>query len=881
MKPIRLVICGWGPYKGKQEIDFTGLDQRGLFLIAGPTGAGKTSIFDAIAYALYGSMSGSMREKSSVRSDFAAADMPTYVELVMNHGGRAYTIYRNPEYLRPRKRQTGEMPRTELVKEKEKAVLTEPSGKKIEGGSEVTRRIQELLRLDYRQFKQLSMIAQGEFAKLFTASPAEKTKIFREIFGTDLYERLASVLRGKSVDIYKQVTQCRNKMDEHIDMLAGGGIFTREDACAKWQELTAVGSYYYEGIIDFLQVQVRSNKEDLKEIKNQFAACEKEMNKLTKQEERAKRAESLFARLEAETLKKKELAQKRNEIEQAKALLVKQEAAAALKVEEMQKKAAAEYTCQLEMRIQASREEILSLQERKTAGAFSYENRDKIAAAYQTKSQVKELSGVYEELAEVCRKEKDELYKLQKEYLLAEEQEDKEKEAYERAEKAYRHGIAGILSSQLSEGTPCPVCGALHHPAPAKKEQNLPDEEQVRELKAVFESKQQTRIVLHGKTASLAAKAEESEKKLKECGRQKEQMEKALLAEKEIFRNYIDSCKESEFFERVKEYEQTSAVLEEKQRVYKEQQEELLVQKQKVNDLGERWRQQLFHAGFSDEKEYEQVLADPEGLRRRRESIQEYQQNCHANQEMIAHLKRETKDFKRENLKEIQVRLEEQKRQKQQVLEGQMEQGNRLKMIESSLGALKEKQKELTLLMEKYSMLKDLDDAANGNNPKRLVFEQFVMASYFEDILQAANIRLRFMSGGRYELRRMEQVSDGRSKDNLEIEVMDYYTGKSRSVKTLSGGESFKASLALALGMSDVVQALSGGIKVEALFIDEGFGSLDGESLEQACLTLQTLVEKDRLIGIISHVPELAEKIENKIYIHKTNAGSSIEVMVS
>lgn len=441
MKPVRLVICGWGPYKGKQEIDFTGLDQRGLFLIAGPTGAGKTSIFDAIAYALYGSMSGSMREKSSVRSDFAAADMPTYVELVMNHGGRAYTIYRNPEYLRPRKRQTGETARTDLVKEKEKAVLTEPSGKKIEGGSEVTRRIQELLRLDYRQFKQLSMIAQGEFAKLFTASPAEKTKIFREIFGTDLYERLASVLRGKFVDIYKQVTQCRNKMDEHIDMLAGGGIFTREDACAKWQELTAVGSYYYEGIIDFLQVQVRSNKEDLKEIKNQFAACEKEMNKLTKQEERAKRAESLFARLEAETLKKKELAQKRNEIEQAKALLVKQEAAAALKAEEMQKKAAAEYTCQLEMRIQASREEILSLRERKTAGAFSYENRDKIAAAYQTKSQVKELSGVYEELAEVCRKEKDELYKLQKEYLLAEEQEDKEKEAYERAQRAaYRTG---------------------------------------------------------------------------------------------------------------------------------------------------------------------------------------------------------------------------------------------------------------------------------------------------------------------------------------------------------------------------------------------------------------------------------------------------------
>ena len=160
MKPVRLTICGWGPYKGKQEIDFTGLDKRGLFLVTGPTGAGKTTIFDAITYALYGNMSGSMREKGSVRSDFAAADTPTFVELVMTHGGREYTLYRNPEYLRPRKRQTGtagvkgdpdKARNTGLVKEKEKAVLTEPEGKKVEGSSEVTRRVQELLRLDYRQ----------------------------------------------------------------------------------------------------------------------------------------------------------------------------------------------------------------------------------------------------------------------------------------------------------------------------------------------------------------------------------------------------------------------------------------------------------------------------------------------------------------------------------------------------------------------------------------------------------------------------------------------------------------------------------------------------------------------------------------------------------
>lgn len=182
--------------------------------------------------------------------------------------------------------------------------------------------------------------------------------------------------------------------------------------------------------------------------------------------------------------------------------------------------------------------------------------------------------------------------------------------------------------------------------------------------------------------------------------------------------------------------------------------------------------------------------------------------------------------------------------------------------------------------MEQYSLYKRLDDAANGNNKKRLVFEQYVLAAYFEEILMAANLRLETMSGGRYRLRRVQEVGDGRSKDSLDMEVMDYYTGKYRSVKTLSGGESFKASLALALGMSDVIQAGSGGIRVETLFVDEGFGSLDGESLEQACETLESLVEKDRLIGLISHVPELSEKISSQIRIYKTNAGSRAEVVV-
>lgn len=878
MKPVRMTICGWGPYKGKQEIDFAGLDRRGLFLITGPTGAGKTTIFDAITYALYGNMSGTMREKGSVRSDFAAADVPTYVELVMTHNGREYTIYRNPEYMRPRKRQAGQ---TALTKEKERAVFTEADGRKTEGSSEVTKRVQELLRLDYRQFKQLSMIAQGEFAKLLNAPPTEKTKIFREIFGTDLYERMAAALKGKASGFYRNVAECRNKMDENIDMLSGDKVFTKEDASLQWKELTSSGSYYYEGIIAFLQTQTSIFKKEFKELQKQYSKCENQVQMLTRKSEQAQRVNSLFDQLEGQRQRKRELAAKNKEIKQAEKLLARQEAAAVLRLAETRKKAEQDYAHRLERQIQTIEEEMTALRKRRDLGASLYKNKDRMNAVYQMESRLWEILSQHEEIQKRYAKEKEELRKLQQKYLEAEQEEERDKAAYEQAEKMYRHGVAGILGECLTEGMPCPVCGSVHHPAPAKKKPDMPDEEKVKKLKTVFEQTQQKRIAFHGEAASYVSKAEETDSRLKECVSRQENLEKELLKEKRLLGDYLEKYSEEQFLEQIKEYEHAEAVLGEKGSVLQKQKKELEDQKQKIKDLAVQWKQQLTDAGFKTESEYEAALVDPDSLQSLREKIQSYRQECHGNQEMLSHLEKETKYLKKEDLEKLKEKLEAENARKKQLFSEQMEWGKRLQALENGLDSLKEKQDQLAFLMEQYRVLKDLDDAANGNNKKRLVFEQYVLASYFEDILKAANIRLHLMSGGRYELKRMQQVSDGRSKDNLEIEVMDYYTGKYRSVKTLSGGESFKASLALALGMSDVVQAQSGGIRVETLFIDEGFGSLDGESLEQACLTLQTLVEKDRLIGIISHVPELAEKIENQICIHKTNAGSSIEVMVS
>ena len=344
--------------------------------------------------------------------------------------------------------------------------------------------------------------------------------------------------------------------------------------------------------------------------------------------------------------------------------------------------------------------------------------------------------------------------------------------------------------------------------------------------------------------------------------------------------SYVAEHREEQFIDQLSAYEKRLAVLSEKEKNLREQEKELTEKRNSSRVLAQEFEEKRKKAGFEREEDYRGALSCEQERGELREKIQNYRQNCRANDEMLHHLKEETANVQREDVAMLESMLGNLNEQKAQLFEEQMKLGSRVRSMETGLHSLKEKQERLERLMKDYSLLKDLDDAANGNNKKRLVFEQYVLASYFETILKAANIRLRMMSGGRYELRRVSRVSDGRSKDNLEIEVLDYYTGKYRSVKTLSGGESFKASLALALGMSDVVQAGSGGIRVEALFIDEGFGSLDSESVEQACLTLQSLVEKDRLIGVISHVPELAEKIESQIRIHKTSTGSSVEVMV-
>ena len=338
--------------------------------------------------------------------------------------------------------------------------------------------------------------------------------------------------------------------------------------------------------------------------------------------------------------------------------------------------------------------------------------------------------------------------------------------------------------------------------------------------------------------------------------------------------------KSAEFEKILNEYRTIRAQIKEKRSQLAKDEEEGKEQEEKVKILEETFEKKYTDAGFSSREEYEASVRTAAELEKMEEKLNNYYSKVQAIENLIGHLEEETKGGIEQDVEGLKEQLKEKNTGKKQALKLLNEKNHNLQETKKIVKSLKEKEKQFHILSQEFGIVKDLDNMASGNNARRLVFEQYVLAGYFEEILRAANIRLAKMTDGRFELSRMEEISDGRTKDNLEMQVFDYYTGKYRSVKTLSGGEAFKASLALALGMSDVIQGYSGGIRVDTLFVDEGFGALDSESLDQACRTLQSLVEKDRLIGIISHVPELTEKIEKQIIITKTNVGSTVRVVV-
>ncbi len=873
MKPRKLILCGWGPYKNKQEIDFEQLDGRGLFLITGPTGAGKTTLFDAITYALYGNMSGQIREKSSVRSDFAQEDIPTYVELSMTHGGEYYSIYRNPEYLRPKKRKAGD---SLMTKEKERAVLTLPDGSKIEGAGEVSSKIQEILRLNYKQFKQLSLIAQGEFAKLMTASSSEKSRILREIFDTELFDNVAGILRKRSSSLLGQVKEYRHKMEEDVAF-----FMPMEDDVAEWQTLTEGDGLYFDEIIDFLQNLETEQSNSLKKCETEYKKVQQEADLLAAKVAEAEKIKSLFEKRDIERQKKETIQMQMPVMMEHEEKLRRAREALLVKSYEQAWQYAVEKETRLFQKNTSLEEEVKNLQKKQKEEADFVSNWNRIELAYEQRQQEKQLWEKQELLQGNLEGQQKILRDLQEEYLMAEKDETAAKSDYEAADRQYRHAMAGILASELQENIPCPVCGSLHHPQKAVLSKDMPTAQTVKEKKQRFEEKQQISLTLHGKTAACKERTEGIVDSIRNLQQERELVLGEIGKQTAFVKTYTENVSFAEFTKQRKENEALQIRLKEREMLLEAGKKELQQQIGHTKEAKNIFSAKRKESGFETQETYRKAFLPEAEIEKINRIITAYREERHANEQMLIHLETELSGKEPADINTLQKELAKAKGEREESGKQLEAKKHYVQNIRRLFDALRRKNEKKQKLEEEYGIVKRLDDAASGNNRLRLVFEQYVLAAYFEEILKAANIRLQMMSSGRYELCRSETLGDGRKKDNLEMDVMDYYTGKYRSVKTLSGGESFKTSLALALGMSDVVQALSGGIRVETLFIDEGFGSLDSESLEQASATLQSLVERDRLIGIISHVPELAEKIANKIRIHKTNAGSRAEIVIS
>ena len=1316
MKPKKLVISAFGPYADRMELDFERLGGGGLYLITGDTGAGKTTIFDAITFALYGEASGEVRKGEMFRSKYAKPEVRTFVELTFTYQGKDYTVKRNPEYLRPKDRGQG------MTMEKANAELIFPDERQpVTKISEVTKAVTELLGLDQRQFRQIAMIAQGDFQKLLLAGTADRSEIFRKMFHTEIYQELQNRLREEAKARWKTYDEKKRSISQYLD-----NVVCPEDA--RWKkEFDRLKKENFNGqvmrgmellaqCIEWDEEQLRMLKEEQRalygeiEKKNQLLGKIKERQTRQAEKEQKENERKLLLPEVEEKKKKSEQAEKEagicekleEQIREEKACLellrkMKQEQEAMTQLQkELQETAEAKGKLQeeqenakKELEQQKARKEKLSgtevelarteqketyaaeqvqqlsayceeigktadeeaakkeeenalcekIKETEQAAGKAAEEAEKLAGqdkvceklqeekenvrrkiftlaeakkqlekttdeALQLAGQLKQLQREEEKLQadrtataeqmakrssaalqqEKFRQERETLENLLKSWEWAcKELEEKQsayrdgiqkrdnlRKTYQAMESLFLDAQAGILAEKLTEGEPCPVCGAIHHPQPAKRAEHTPDKatldqkkeelreqeetaagqseaagncsRRVKELReqltacllkkmphereekqgngltetdkessfqeenetqrflpmsdSLFcqeavkkaeqlqeeESKQKVRQTEYAELEKTQTRQQENLETLKKAiagaqadlgraeGTQKaleEQLNKEIAeAEKEpgveevtasaerkgstekkgaaedrdyaetddrnflvgqiekvlsFWENRQKQCgeefaaaqakmkrraecialqKEAESSQK-KDHEQLQRVRsclevlqsdrkrwnekEEKlletleqqrkeiksadqfeniaeisftekqfleiltdtekqlwvrsmqeQRYWKEKQETL--EKQKRNLLAQKEELQRIQLEIQAEtqkiEQREKTIREKELLEAKRkaeqkalqERIQEKETKLAGKEEkeLLEHIKgwetqkeqrkaaqktaKEELDAVQKNLTEVQAALaaiqmleaadEEADLQGQQ-LPSETELQENLEMLsgrkqeldqryneqyhaantnQNVYQAVQTQQSQMQEVEEEYKWVNALADTATGNvtGKRKIDLETYAQMAYFDRILRKANVRFLTMSQGQYELKRQEDGGNIKSKAGLELNVIDHYNGTERSVRTLSGGESFQASLSLALGLSDEIQSYAGGIQLDSMFVDEGFGSLDAESLNQAVKALEGLAEGNCLVGIISHVPELKDRIERKIVVTKNRSRDGV-----
>lgn len=857
MRPLKLTMSAFGPYAGQTTVDFDALGTTGLYLITGDTGAGKTTIFDALAYALYGEASGETRESSMLRSKYAEPETPTFVELIFANGGERYTVRRNPEYTRPKTRGTG------TTVQKADAELTMPDGRVITKTREVTAAVTEVIGVDRAQFSRIAMIAQGEFRRLLLAQTDERKAIFRQIFRTGKYLALQNRLKDDAAALEKRcgelVAALRSTAETigcddpdalpdaedtdalltALDALIDADADARAQTNTKHEQAKAQHARLLTDLgkaqaVEQARAELKTAEADLQQAQHEQAAARTALDTAEAKQPDMEQLLQDIARLQDALSQYEQLDKQRAQAKAAREAL--EEKTAALE----QARAQAQAT---EQKCKSAREQLA--EQPKLAVAAEQTAQEQKAAEQRCKA-LTELDRQRKRCAELQKK----LEAAQEKYTQAAGAAQAASAYYSALDRAYLDAQAGILARTLTPGQPCPVCGATEHPCPAAAPEQTPDAAARKRAKADSERAQRSSEACSAEAAALRGQLTAVREALETaCAALTPPLDPETLA-------------------------QTLPALQEK-----------AAQDARCDELdaaAANRAAELPHADSGAAKAaLTQAQTQHEALRQALDTAQKQhaaaQAKCAQLRGKIATLHTQTDAAPAADIAALQAQCDALSA-RTDVLQSQMNAlDTRLQQNRTARAKLDTQRQEYDAAHERWQWVHALAATANGAIPgqEKITLEAFLQAAYFDRILGRANTRLLIMSGGQYELRRCERAGDNRSQTGLELEVVDHYNGTARSVKTLSGGETFAASLSLALGLSDEVQSSAGGVQLEAMFVDEGFGSLDSEALQQALTALVGVSGGCRIVGIISHVAELKERIDRQIIVTKDRSGGS------
>lgn len=875
MKPVKLILSAFGPYAGVTEIDFSLLGENGLFLIAGDTGAGKTTIFDAISFALYGEASGGRerRKSKSFRSDYATSRTETFVELTFAHRGQTWRIRRNPEYLRAKR--SGEGTTTQPAGAEMTCLETRET---LYGLQEVNAKVQELLGLTQDQFTRTVMIAQGDFLKILNAPSDERKKLFQKLFNTGMYEAVRVRLQEMNSDCSKE----RELLDTRISIAAGKIKPEPDFAERELLQLYCTDPKYAGLLLEVLERLIAREKQTRDQAEEKKAEIDRQRQEATAALEQGKALNRQFEDYRKCSDALAALLEQQSLVDEQQQALTRARKAQLLQPVRMLVRS---LEGQLETQRQNRRQAEQAL-EKAAAQIPEAEKQVNAAAAHQDEAdamlqQVRLLGDAIPLLKDLDRQKK-EHKRLQADIAALTAESTAADEAYIAAKESYYLSQAGLLAASLEAGRPCPVCGAVEHPQPAALTPSAVTRE---ELEAAEHRRKKAESRLHDASASLATL-------LGQINAAKDRLDALCLSEDETERSVRAKINELQLrAQQIREQmEQSRKKLQNLLVQISENEGRVQSLRRQVEELSEALsgQQKLFAAGlaehgFEDVRDFEMAVMSDAAMTQKEKQIRRHYEQKQSLGDQASQLAEKLKGREAADLAALADRqnlLAEAFRAADAAEKAVAEKVGVHEMAHKEIaGACRQRRRR----EEYWAVIRDLYDCCSGkagsNRRAKLTFEAYVQQYYFKQVVSAANKRLTVLTEGMFILRCREEAADRVHQSGLDLDVLDRSTGQWRDVSTLSGGESFLASLALALGLSDVVQGQSGAIRMDAMFIDEGFGTLDENALRNSLRVLGELADGKRLVGIISHVPELEEKIDRQIVVSKTLRGSTISIV--